>query len=90
MAKGGSKAAIAEQRKSRKQGNVLAARSQRDARTQFNKTIKFQQAQAAEMSRLSRVTPTGSESSRDMASAADEIARAAGRKTSASKFRYGT
>jgi hypothetical protein len=89
MAKGGSQAAIAEQRKSRKQSNALAARSQRDARIQFNKTFKAQQAQAAEMSRLSRVTPTGSESGRDMASAADEIARAANRRTSFAKFRYG-
>lgn len=89
MGKGGSQAAVAESKKSRKQANAFNQRSLVAAKSQFDKTFRFQQAQAADMARLARVTPSGSDSTRDMASAADEIARAAGKRTSFSKFRFG-
>lgn len=63
-------------------------RSLKTAEAQFKQTFKQQQAQSAEMSRLARIAPQGSETSRDMAAAAMEIARDAARRTSFARFRY--
>lgn len=88
MAKGGSGAAIAEQKKSRQQANRFNMLALKSSEAQFKESMKMQKAQAAEMSRLARVAPQGSETSRDMAAAATEIAREAAKRTSFSKFRF--
>jgi len=89
MGKGGSKAAQAESKKARRQTNAFNARSMRSAQNQFKKQFRFQEAQAADMSRLSRIAPSGSDSTRDMASAADEIARQAAGRTGFRRYRFG-
>lgn len=88
MAKGGSQAALAEQKKSRKQANAFNARALKAQNAQFEKTFKAQQAQNESMMRMARIAPSASETSRDMLSAANEIARAAASRTGFSKFRF--
>jgi hypothetical protein len=88
MAKGGSKAAIAESKKARKQTNAFNQRSLRSAQEQFKKSMRFQEQSLAATLQASRVAPLGSDSTRDQFSAADEIARAAMKRTGISTFRF--
>lgn len=79
---------MAESKKARRQTNAFNQRSLMAAQSQFKKQMKFQAGQAAEMARLSNVAPTGSDSTRDMASAADEIARQAAGRSGFRRYRF--
>jgi hypothetical protein len=63
-------------------------RSLKQAEAQFKESQAFQREQLAQMAALSATSPIASDSSRDMASAADEIARQAATRTSFRKFRF--
>ncbi len=88
MAKGGSQAAVASQEKSRKQAFEFNRRSMAEQKRQFEKTFAAQEAVNADMARLARVTPQGSDSTKDMAWASMEIAREASKRNSYSKYRF--
>jgi hypothetical protein len=88
MGKGGSKAAIAESKKARQQTNAFNRMSLRSAQDQFKKSMKFQKESLAATLAASRVAPMGSDSTRDQYAAADEIARAAAKRTGISTFRF--
>jgi hypothetical protein len=88
MAKGGgSKAAIAESKKSRRQSNAFNARSLKAAQDQFKKSMQFQESSLQATLAASRVAPMGSDSVRDQFAASDEIARSVLKRQGFSSFR---
>jgi hypothetical protein len=88
MAKGGSGAALAEQKKSRREARQFNMLSMKQADKQFKESQAFQREQLAQMAAFSATSPIASDSTRDMASASNEIARQAASRTSFRKFRF--